>query len=897
MQRMLSVQRRRLVASVLAGVGAVCLTGGCSGEGSDIGPRLSQLSGASCKVQVVDDANRGVVAANVAVVGTSWSAITGRNGRADLLAAPRGSVLLEVDGANGAAIDQDLLGRLTVAVTVDDRDVPMPVSLPDASGSSVVTLTAGAQVGTQAVSQAGATVSVPSGTSVGVPSGAASVELRIGELSAAHLPGALPTNGGDTVLFGRGVYLDPPELTFSPGIDVAVTGDLSLTTATAGLYWLNPDTGRWQLVASGSAGSQQVFGAITRGGLYAFGVTATAAAVSGRVVDAADPARPVSGAMVRVDGRTAVTAADGTFVVEMVPARDGEGTPRNTTLEVFAGGSWLPTVATATVTYDPLTGGFEPLGDVVLDTLRAGNVRVQQVVRARADALQPARLGSLEGGVGLMAFSDANGQVLFEDVPAGYFGFQEARRRSRDEVFYGQAVAFLDPGRRWLDSYQFLFDRPWFQGTRSNRAYVCDSIGGGPIRGAAVVQGFVPGKGLIGLTRENGLQFGERGFNGRGTATLRSELGGQVLVHAISVEGANSDHFEFALRRLQRASLGAFDRHGIVRGSMTGVTGGRQHAVRSTRRLARQEWWDELVFARPIQSSLPVDVDPATTHGAFAVGVDAVGGNVAFAETATTGGGAALEALGMLVEFEPTEGAAVAVDVPLQFVADTTYVVTDGAVSPSPDIDPAALDLDLALELPSGRIIDAARDIDGSVEVAGNDLQLRLPAITAALPGTAWLALLRGETTSMGVTTSHASLLRIDAAGPEPSFALPPPPTLSMSSTMVPVADFDVFFELPAGAIGGEVELRSVGGGEELLWQTVVRPEQTSTSFVELPPEAESPLIAGRSYTLTVTAWFGDIDIVSSDVFGEIVAYRQSIGLAEAGVTQISRRSMMITAN
>ena len=91
------------------------------------------------------------------------------------------------------------------------------------------------------------------------------------------------------------------------------------------------------------------------------------------------------------------------------------------------------------------------------------------------------------------------------------------------------------------------------------------------------------------------------------------------------------------------------------------------------------------------------------------------------------------------------------------------------------------------------------------------------------------------------------------------------------------------------------MELRSIGASDLLLWQTLVRPESTGFTFVELPVEADTPLQAGRTYTLTITAWFGTIDIDSPNVFGDFVSFAQTIGIIEAGVTQISRRSITIT--
>ncbi|MGK0303642.1 MAG: hypothetical protein ACI89X_004540, partial [Planctomycetota bacterium] len=130
-----------------------------------------------------------------------------------------------------------------------------------------------------------------------------------------------------------------------------------------------------------------------------------------------------------------------------------------------------------------------------------------------------------------------------------------------------------------------------------------------------------------------------------------------------------------------------------------------------------------------------------------------------------------------------------------------------------------------------------------------------------------------------------------------PDFTFPEFPTLTapVANASVMADGFTTSFTLPAGAVGGTVELRSPGANDLLLWQVLVRPESTGFTFVQLPVEAVTPLQAGRTYTLTITAWFGTIDIDSPNVFGDFVSYAQTIGIIEAGVTQISRRTISIT--
>ena len=135
------LRRRALVAAPL-----VMALVACEGEGSDIGPRLPRLPDASMKVLLFDDANRGVVSGTVSIASAQASALTGRNGRGDFLASPRGRLLLDVDPTWAAATDGDTLGGYRVAMSVTGTDVPANVS-GWATAAVVETTGAGAGAG------------------------------------------------------------------------------------------------------------------------------------------------------------------------------------------------------------------------------------------------------------------------------------------------------------------------------------------------------------------------------------------------------------------------------------------------------------------------------------------------------------------------------------------------------------------------------------------------------------------------------------------------------------------------------------------------------------------------------------------------------------------------------
>jgi hypothetical protein len=819
---------------------------------------------------------------------------TGRNGRGDLFASPRGRVSVDVDAEHGAAASGDRLGRYTVAVSIAGPDLPAVLYVPEFPLAASAVVTPGTQgAATVVTSAGGSSVTVPAGGSVGAPNGAVSVRLRLGELQASHLPGDLPGDVAGTLTFGRGLWIDPAEVTFAPGLDLDVVDDLGVGAPR--LFRLDATTGEWGEVAVAvvvTGGRLRAAAAVDRGGCYAFAAAGPAVVVSGRVVDVAG--NPIGNAMVSCDQRRTISDGSGRFTIAGIGASATPGVTRAAELTVFAGGSWLPARTTATIA---VGGDAVAIGDVVLDTLPAGDIRMQQIVRGRANEFAPAQLSSQRGDVALVTTGNADGQALFEEVPAEFFGFQDGRPLDAREVLYGQSVAFLDRGRRRLDVLQFQQRRAWYLGARRSRVYVSDAIGGGPLTGAFVVSGATPGSGLVGETRDGATVFAARDFSGRATATRSSTLGGQTLVHAFSIVRPDGDNLELPLRRLLRPALGAFDRHGLVSGTLVGADPARGHALRATRRLSLQEWWADVVDGVPIRSSLPLDVDPALTHAGFTVGVDVVGGNVAVVEFTSGGSGDIPTAIAIAADVAPREGELVPLDLELA-PASTTFVVTGALLGLAPEIQVADLRYDLALRQPSGRVVDVARGLGGLV-VNGDDLQVQLPALAGALLDHEWLLLLRSSSSVSGIAASHASLCVLRAQD-SPAFRLPQFPAIVAPSPAATVAasGFTVQFTLPPGAGSGSGELRSTIAGDERHWQAVVPPNATEFTFVDLPTGAPDPLVAGRSYTLTVTASFGAGVLASvADPYRDFATFWQSIGAAERGVVHVVRRSIDLVTN
>ena len=865
-----------------------------AGDGSDIGPRFAPLPNTSSRVVVLDDQGRGVTGARVTLADSAASALTSRNGRADLLTALRTRERVRVQADDAAATAGDRLGGYTVSLACPGVDVPQVLFVPDLPDAASATIPTGTQTATTTIATAGgSSLQVANGSSVGTADAATTVTLRLGELQRAHLPGELPTVAGQALLFSRGVMVVPATATFAPAVTLEVPDDLQPTGAVS-LFRLDPDTGLWADtgLAAALAGGRLVANGVVAGGLYAFATAVDAATVRGRIV--ATDAAPLPDVLVRVDQRTTTSDRDGRFAVDGVAAVLGDGSARSAAIELFAGGSWLPVRRATTVALAP---GDVDAGDLVLDTLRAANVRVQQIVRGRGDGLQPLRLSSQSGDVAVCLTSDEIGQGIVEDLPSGFFGFQAGRPLSRDELLYGQVVSLFQDDRRWLDASQFLQRRGWIAPGRRSRAYVCDALGGGPIRDASVVTGRVPGQGLVAKTGDGGSVFIDRDADGRATASHRHVRDGRTIVHALSIEDPFGDHLELTLQRTLRTPVAAFDRHGLVQGSLTGVDGTREHSLRATRRIDLQEWWSERIDGEQAAARLPIDVDPAITHGAFVAGVPTAGGHLAAIEFTSSGGVRTLQKVGLLQDVVPVEGERIARDLPLDLPATTAFDVVGALSGLAPEIVVADLRADLALLQPSGRVVDVARDL-APTSALGDDLRVTLPALTGDLATSRWLALVRSSSSSGGVTSSHATLLELPATGG--STRLPSFPTLSSPAPGATVAasGFTVTYAVPANTRYTTIELRSENGGETLLWQVLLPPTTSTFAFVTLPLDVPTPLLAGRTYTLTLSAFFGDGLLATSvSPYDDLSTYPQSVGSAALGIRQVARRAITITAN
>lgn len=869
---------------------------GCAGDGSDIGPRLPRLPEATAKVQVLDDQGRGVAGARVVVAGTT--ATTGRAGRGDLLADPRGSQWVQVLTDAASATASDRLAPLWLQLDLPGGELPFVVHVPDTAPSDTLTIATGSQFLGQRFedTQSGAALEIAAGCVVtGAPLEPV-LTLRFGTLAPEHLPPGLPPPQAGAWLVGRGHYLDPPHAGFQPPQLLEVPDDLGLSSGgTATLFHLDPFTGRWQQAGSGataSGGRLQLAAAVASGGLYAFAVEVPdPALVRGRVLDGLD--RQVAGAFVRVDAEATRTDGNGFFTVAGVAGTLADGTPRAATVEVRAGARWLP-LGTALTTPALGPGGVADLGNVRLDSVPVGNIRALTLVRGRADPRRRLAIGTLRGNTFAVRVGDDQAQMLFEDVPAESFGITAARPLDRDNLFLLRSLGFLQVGRPWFDLNVFFNERPWYIGARSTAVQVLDAQGGGPFAEAVIVRGSTAGGGFSGRSTDGSTLFVNRPFDGRATAVAQTAVEGRTVTSAFSIERPNADQLELPVLKAMRTPAGAFDRHAMVQGTLPGHDPLAQQQVSGRRLTTPGEWLQDVFGGAPVVSSLPVKGDPAAAVGSFRVGVAVPIGHLVGVEGTTAGGVYTLHKVGIAADLQLPEATVTARDLALDLPADTVFTAVGllGALEPSFPI--ADLRFDLALLRPNGLVVDVVRGVGGNHAASGQDVQFTLPALAGALAGGQWLCAVHAADSAV----QHV-MLRFAAAATVSTGFLPLPVLLAPANgATVPVDGFTVQFELPPGTLYATIDLSSPGT-DALHWSVVLPGDLSSFPFVRLPAEAKPVLVAGRSYDLTLTAWRADEGraVESTAPYRDLTTFWYSFDVAQRGVRAASSRQITITVN
>ena len=888
------------LTSPLAAAALLALSACTEGDGSDIGPKLEPLPGSGYKLQVLDDASRGVSGARVLV--DDRTAVTGKNGRADFYVGLGGMRTVTVTTAAASATGPDQLASMVVRAEGIEGGFDGPVWVPDLSASQGLELPLGqlpASLVLDDSASSGAVLTFAANSFVG-----SAVLVRTGVLQPRHLPGVLP----QAQLVGRGILVDPQGpngLATVPGATLSVPDDCGMPAASqVSLLRYSAELGSWEQVAVGTtaAGIATFPAAVPAGGLYAMsaGPFATGS-VTGRVLNPFDEA--VGSAFVRVDGIRAVTDGSGNFRCNDVVAVDGSGAPRQVVVEVVAGNYQLPATLVRTVQLVP--NGTVDLGTVELETSFGGNLRTLAVEQGRARGLVRMTMSGERFPGASVGFADAGGEALLEDVPARVVGTTFGFPIDRKEVAESQPQIFLENGRLWLDWNVYLNDYDWYQGGRRTRMQALDALGGGPIRDAYATRGSVGGTGYVGRTQGNGVLSTDRATQ-RYTMALETENSTGTVTSAVSFSSVNAEHLEFPLERVQPVSVGVFDRHGIVEGTLLTAFPDPtlRHEIRATRRIEVGEWVEATMRDRPIPSTLPIKAAPVAPDFTFAVGVGAPVGNLAVAEVVDVGGVDVLSRVGLQPNLPVVEGAVLERDVPLGLATNEPYDAPDALQGLDPAIAPTDLVLDLGLLLPNGLGCDVVRGIEGNKTVLSDDLQLALPPLVGGAVGSNWLCTLRGTAAVADSTIDQRSLLQFDASGTAPATPFLPAPVIQspLPGDSVSASGFNIEFQPPAGALWVEIELRSTVTGtnglpDTAVWRVVAPANVTTYQLVALPSESVTPLQAGRTYSLSVAAFRADRGVLPTltDPYFQLTRYFLSLDLYEAGVTAVSRRTISIT--
>lgn len=894
----------RLVRSIVPGL--VGLLAACKGGGSDIGPKLQPYPGADYAVVVQDDQGRPVAAAKVTIAGLAEFATTNRWGRARIPTRPSGTRVLTVDGTAAAAAAKDRLGVVSIAAQMPGRDeFPFVVTLPDTASSAGATLDAGVQGVARTLDDratSGALLTLDAGSSVTAGT-AAKITLRTAGLAPEHLPQALPAPASGAWTTGRGVYVDPPEARFQPGASLSLPNELGLSAgASATLFHLDTAGGTWSAVGVGTvdgAGARIEAGpgSVVEGGLYVFATPVAATTVlSGRVVRPTGEA--VEGVLVKTAQAHARTTGDGRFTLPPVAAVDASGAARNVVLELHAGRDLAPARATTSTT---AVAGVSDLGDLTLDTRAAGTVRVLLVTRGRADPRRPLAISSAEGlgrGIGI---SDGGGKVTFEEIEKGWLGGVTSRFRPEDvsRIFRAEAIAFFGGGRV-LDLLVFGSETNLWDGrSRSGDtiATVVDREGTGPIRFADVVRGVEPEKGHVGETSEAGRVIAN--FDGAATAVMRTQNAERTVISAFTMHGVDSTRIELPLERAPRLAQGAFDRHGIVEGALLSSAGATLRRVRATRWLTREDWFEEVFEGRSVSGDVPLDEDPERSGApSYSIGVPAPAGHLAAIAGTSAGGVVTVQRAGFAADVAPVEGERTALDLNLDLVADTSFLVRGARAGLHPWL--TTMSFDWAVERSDGVLVDMARGIGGNMAAAGVDVTFTLPALAGRLAGGRHLLVLRGEATQAGKSVRQREFLELTGSATEVEGMLGVPDiTAPAPGATVSSGGFTVNFTVPAGAFYTVVELRSETASETRSWRAVLPPQETSFTFVKLPEQAPQVLAAGRAWTLAVTAArIGRGPLRSfQDPYRRVLVNWVGIRAGERGVDATSTTSIPVTTN
>jgi len=321
-----------------------------------------------------------------------------------------------------------------------------------------------------------------------------------------------------------------------------------------------------------------------------------------------------------------------------------------------------------------------------------------------------------------------------------------------------------------------------------------------------------------------------------------------------------------------------------------------EQRLRASRMLELGEWFDDTMLGVPAQTSMPIKT--GLPPGSYRAGIAVPYGSLAVVEGTSAGPVFTLVKVGVAPMLQAVQGTETSLDLPLAHEATTDFPVSQLLNGLDAAFGVADIRFDLGLELSNGLVADVARDIGGNTtNVAPEDGQLQLPALTGDLAGHRWVVAL-GASTTAGGGSEQRVFFALDGLTSPVAPQLPLPTlTAPTDGATVAASGFEVVYTLPDGSAYATIELCT--DDEEHRWLVVVPPDLTQFSFWELPSQAQTPLVAGLQYTLTLTAFrLGDSIVGRSQYpYRDLTTFWRSIDASERGVRALARRSVTVTAN
>jgi hypothetical protein len=597
------------------------------GDGSDIGPKLSNVPDDETTLMLLDRDGKAVTGARLGFAGASALGVSSGNGRAHVEKPPQGTRLVQIAADYATADAADALHgyALRLAVPGGFASLAAPVVLPDFESGDQQTLAIGTLSGTASFSEGGATLSLASGTGITRGSAGGNVEISVSTVDPLELPPVpLPLDPA-TALVSRGTWVLPLDLGFGAGASLQVSDDLGLPASGSAQLWrFDGVSGEWSLVGSATESGGQIVqdsAVLPGGGLYVFSATAASSTtLRGRVVDTDDVVVPF--ALVSTDGGRWVRAGgDGIFALGPIPAVDASNAARSVPLRISASPLNEPRFADATIAATP---GTMEIGDRELDALRVGQLRLLAAYRGNVLMDRPIGLGSTANLRLLPRRTDSQGNAIAYDVPFGKVGLRVGLIDG-DRFYSATTIARLEDRWRNIRLLPTETDPLEFEWGGYIRAFVIERQTGAPLPFAALQTTLVSTTDRYGTVDEFGYGILDVDLGQAPTAWFKSVQSGKTYYSAYSVQDYSNTLAEFPLELAPRAALGNFVEHARLQGSLTGSSGlSAERRLLVSPGMVVSDWRRIALGGSTGVGALPRHVDPdGASSYAFDVGVPA----------------------------------------------------------------------------------------------------------------------------------------------------------------------------------------------------------------------------------------------------------------------------------